>query len=167
MNILTISGSAQKVSSNEKFLKALPSILKGHAFIHFEGLPDLPLFSPERNNKAPEMVLSFRESISNADLVIISTPEYTHNIPAVLKNALEWITYSGELYDKKVLAITYAPSSPRGEKAMQSLIWSLQALNAKIVAELPLYQNELKVSENGELLGEASIQAIKAVFDFI
>lgn len=167
MNILTISGSAQKASSNGKLLKALPAILKGHQFFHVEGLEDFPLFSPERNEHAPALITSFRESIKKVDLVIISTPEYTYNLPAVLKNALEWITSSGEFYDKKVLAITYTPNAPRGEKAMQSLVWSLQALNAKIVAELPLYQSELKVNNQGELLGEPSIEAIKTVIDFI
>ncbi|MGB1317922.1 MAG: NADPH-dependent FMN reductase, partial [Flavobacteriales bacterium] len=104
-----------------------------------------------------------RTKLANSDAVIISTPEYIHNIPAVLKNALEWITESGELHEKPVLAITFTPAAPRGEFAMKSLLQSLSALNAKVVAELPLYRNELPLangslneqSEQYELLAEA------------
>lgn len=167
MNILTISGSANKESSNQRLLKALPSIIPQHEFVHFEGLMDFPLFTPERDKTPSQLVLAFKESIRQADTVIISFPEYIHNMPAVLKNALEWVTASGELYEKKVMLISYTPSAPRGEQAMKSLVWSLQALNAKIIAELPLFQSELKITNEGKLIGDNSIEEIKTVFDFI
>lgn len=167
MNILTVSGSATSDSSNQQLLKSLPSIIKNHTFSHFEGLMDFPLFTTERNNDPAELVLSFKQNIRNSDLVVISFPEYVHNMPAVLKNALEWITSSGELDNKKVLVISFTPSAPRGERAMQSVVWSLQALNAKIIAQLPLYQSELKITKAGELEGDNSIEAIKTVFEFV
>jgi len=167
MNILTISGSAQRGSSNDELLKSFAKFFKQHSFIHFGELMDFPLFTPEGDKHPPEIVLSFKEKIRNADLVIISLPEYIHNITAVLKNALEWITSSGEFYEKKVIAITYTPQAPRGEKAMQSLLASLQALSAKVIAELPLYKSELTITKEGELVGNESIEAIKAVFDFV
>ena len=87
-----------------------------------------------------------------ADAIIISTPAYLLNIPAMLKNALEWLTTSGELEGKRVLPITFTPHPPRGERAMQSLIWSLQALNAHVVTKLALFQSEVKFSDGGEIL---------------
>ena len=167
MKILTISGSAQRDSSNDELLKSFANLFKQHSFIHIGELMDFPLFTPEGDKHPSEIVLSFKEKIRNADLVIISLPEYIHNITAVLKNALEWITSSGELYEKKVIAITYTPHAPRGEKAMQSLLASLQALNAKVIAELPLYKTDLTITKEGELVGKESIEAIKAVFDFV
>ena len=167
MNILTIAGSAQKESQNHQFLKALPTIIANHQFTHFNNITDFPLFNTESDKHPPEIVLAFKQQLTNADLVVISTPEYVYNIPAVLKNALEWITSSGELYDKKVIVITYTPNAPRGEKALQSLLWSLQALNAKVIAELALYQSELKVNKHGQLEGEVSVETLKAIFDFI
>lgn len=166
-NVLTITGSALKESSNHKFLKSLPSIITNFEFVNFDGLIDFPLFTPELDKTPPKIVSNFKQHIQNSDIIVIATPEYTYNIPAVLKNALEWITSSGELYNKKVIAITYTPNAPRGEKAMQSLLWSLQALNANVIAELPLYQSELKVNNNGTLEGTASIENLKALFDFI
>jgi NAD(P)H-dependent FMN reductase len=167
MKILTISGSAQRASSNDQLLMSFAKMFKQHSFTHVGELMDFPLFTPEGDKQPPAIVLSFKEKLRIADLVIISLPEYVHNLPAVLKNGLEWITSSGELYDKKVIAITYTPQAPRGEKAMLSLLWSLQALSAKIIAELPLYKSELTITKEGTLVGNASVEAIKAVFEFI
>jgi chromate reductase len=167
MNILTISGSAQRASSNDNLLNSLAILFTQHHFTHIGELMDFPLFTPEGDRQPPEIVLSFKEKIRNADLVIISFPEYVHNLPAVLKNALEWITSSGEFFDKKLIPISYTPQAPRGEKGMQSLIWSLQALNAKIITELPLYKSELTITKDSKLIGDASLEAIKAVFELI
>lgn len=153
--ILTISGSSSLSSTNTDLLLALAKKFQ-HIPIQHQHLI-LPLFSAD-NDQAPfpESVLAFRQAVAEADGLIISAPEYIHNIPAILKNALEWLTTSGELQAKRVLALTYTPHPPRGEKAMQSLLWSLQALEARVVGQLALYQTELKV-ENGELIGEEEV----------
>lgn len=167
MKILTISGSSQLDSSNARLLKLLPQLVQGHDFVHFEKLMDFPLFTPLADNQPPLQVFEFKRLLAEADMVVISTPEYAHNIPAVLKNAFEWVTSSGEFYEKKVVAITYTPNPPRGKQAMQSMLWTLQALNAKVLAELPLYQSELKILPNGQVEGNASLEAIKIVFDYL
>ena len=91
--------------------------------------------------------MTLREALADATGVIISTPAYLHNLPGVLKNALDWLASSGELYDKPTLVFTLTPTAPRGERARQSLLWSLEALNARVVAEAGLYQSELQLQE--------------------
>lgn len=131
-------------------------------------LIDLPLFDPSLDQHPwPSKVLEWRNSVRQADAIIISTPVYLHNIPAVLKNALEWLTTSGELDGKSVLPITYTPYAPRGEKAMQSLLWSLTALNARIVTSLPLYKTELEINSSGKLVGTESLEMLGAAIDLL
>lgn len=148
--ILAISGSASENSSNEQLLSAIArTFAERFQFEVYERLTTLPLFTPARQKSGiPEAVSELKHLVSEADAVIISTPEYLHNIPAVLKNALEWMTESGELADKPVLPITFTPHEPRGIYAMASLVESLKASKAKVVAELPLFQNEMK-TESG------------------
>ena len=142
MKIVLISGSNRPDSQNIALLSALPSRFKKYKFQLFD-ISELPLFMDKGGDMTyPEVVMKWRQSIEMADLVVICTPEYIHNIPATLKNALEWVTQSGELAFKRVLPITYTPSHPRGEKAMLSLLWSLQALDATIVGQLDLYQSD-------------------------
>ncbi|WP_367388318.1 NADPH-dependent FMN reductase [Lewinella sp. LCG006] len=164
MHILTLSGSARPGSSNQKLLEAIAMAFPDYHFSHFAGLAELPLFLPDLDHAPwPQPVVEWRAALQSATAVIITTPEYIHNLPALLKNALEWIASSGELVGKPVLPITFTPNMPRGERAMQSLVWSLGALDARIVAELPLYQNELiregqhllLPAEEQEMIGEA------------
>lgn len=146
MRIVAISGSASEKSSNSELLKAVRShFSEDYSLEIIDNLRDFPLFRPEDLEKnLPNILKRFKRELEDADAVIICTPEYTHNIPAVLKNALEWITASGELADKNVLPITFTPHEPRGEYAMQSLLNSLKTMNAKIVTQMPLYKSEVE-----------------------
>lgn len=72
-------------------------------------------------------------------------------MPAALKNALEWLVAGGEMSQTKVIPITLTPHEPRGKKAMQSLCWTLGALNATIPTKLTLYRADIIYQTNGVL----------------
>lgn len=166
--ILTISGSSRTDSSNTKLLDALSEIFSHLAIERYPNLDKLPLFRAEDDHHPwPAAVLDWRKKMADCDTLIISTPEYIHNLPALIKNALEWLTSSGELAQKRVLAITFTPHPPRGEKAMQSLLWSLQALDAHIVGKLPLYQNEITFDENGIKMDAETLEVLKMAMSMI
>jgi len=162
MKILTISGSSRSDSANTRLLISLPTLFPNHTFQHYHQINQLPLFQADAD-KHPwhAAVLAWRAAISEADAIIISIPEYIHNMPALIKNALEWVTASGELAQKRVLAMIFTPHAPRGEKAMQSLLWSLQALNANVVVSLPLYQNELEFDAKGHFTDNEMVEMLK------
>ena len=168
MEILTISGSAREGSGNHRLLAALPDCCPGATFRHYHALDKIPLFTAIQD-RAPwdEEVLKWRKAVSESDALIISTPEYIHNLPALIKNALEWLTSSGEMQHKPVLPITFTPHEPRGEKAMQSLLWSLQALDARVVVQLPLYQNEVAFDEQGKLVMNEAAEMLIAAVDLL
>ena len=126
-------------------------------------LSDLPLYLADQESALiNDPVIQFRNSISRANAVLISTPEYIHNIPAILKNALEWLTESGEMNNKRTLPIIYAPHEPRGAKALISLEQSLIALNAQVISTLQLYQNELIIDKDLEMSGSFSLELVDA-----
>lgn len=153
MHLLTVSGSTRLDSTNTALLKALPAFLPNKKFLHFEHLTSLPLYTVATDkNPLPSSVILWRKAVREASGIIFSTPEYIHNLPAVLKNALEWLTTSGELVGKPVLPMTYLPNEPRGEKSMTSLTWSLKALDSNVVAALPLYQTSLEIKD-GKITG--------------
>lgn len=168
MKIVTISGSARQESSNTKLLNHLIGLSTKLEF-HHSALPrELPLFTADtEGSQNSEIVLAWRRELREADGVIICIPEYIFNMPALIKNALEWIAASGELVGKKVLAMTLTPNEPRGEKAMQSLLWSLQALDANIVASLAIYQTEISYSSRGILEGEGAVILKEALDLFV
>ena len=150
MPILTISGSSRADSINKRLLENLPHLINNRSFYFFEGIKDLPLFNADNDDGTiPVSVVEWRKAVKDSEAIIICTPEYIFNLPSVLKNALEWVTSSGEFQHKAVLPITFTPHPPRGEKSMQSLLWSLQALDTRIVASLSLYQSDIEIDDEG------------------
>jgi len=162
MQVLTISGSARVDSSNIKLLNAIALLSPQFHFHHYQKLYQLPLFLAD-DDKAPfaKTVLTWRNEVKQADALIIATPEYLHGIPALLKNALEWLSSSGELFEKPVLPITFTPHPPRGEKAMQALLNTLDALKARVVGQLDLYKNDVKFDKDGKLINNETIELLK------
>ena len=150
MKVLCVCGSAAKDSSNRLLIESIKTAFQEeYQFDSIENIREFPLFRPEDvSGEISKSVLEFKSKLVKSDAVLISTPEYSHNIPAVLKNALEWITSSGELDQKPVLAITFTPHEPRGKWAMESLLFTLKALNAQIVTQLPLYKTDVDIKNN-------------------
>jgi len=170
--ILLINGSAGSNSSNGRLLEAMAlkySNNKERRLVLYDSdLNLLPLFSPDKDISPLHIgVQKWRQTVAKSQAMIISTPVYIYNIPAVLKNALEWLATSGELLGKPVLAMTYTPHPPRGEKAMTSLLQSLSALDARIVGQCSLYQNELTITEEKKLEGEGSIEILNAAIELL
>lgn len=140
MKLLTLSGSTRPGSSTLRLLKALSLSAPQFDWMQGPSLDTLPLFTPERLAQGkPASCVVLAKAVQQADVVIIATPEYAFNMPAALKSALEWCVESGEFSRKQVIAITSTPNEPRGEKCMQSLSWTLQALDANVLVEVPIY----------------------------
>ena len=149
MNILTISGSMRPDSSNVWLLNFIGKHFKKHSFFLFD-ISSIPMFDPRMlQAELPAQVMEWKKAVINSDAIIITTPEYIFNIPAQLKSALEWFAASGELVGKRTLPITFTPHPPRGEKAMQSLLWCLQALDANVITSLELHKTEITFDNDG------------------
>jgi NAD(P)H-dependent FMN reductase len=94
-------------------------------------LAELPPFSPDiDDDRVPAAVASFRGSLLACDAVVISSPEYAHGVPGVLKNALDWVVGSGELVDKPIALIN---ASGRATHAWASLKETLTVMSAHVI----------------------------------
>ena len=96
MKIFGICGSLRKNSSNAQLLKAAQIFLNKHRWSSLY-LDELPYFDPDQqfSEKTLELVKEMRKLASGSDLILISTPEYAHGVPGLLKNALEWLFCEG------------------------------------------------------------------------
>ncbi|NJC25448.1 NADPH-dependent FMN reductase [Neolewinella antarctica] len=149
---LLVSGSPHPASANSRLLDAFAALDPASAYKSADYLADLPVFQPALDKSPiPEIVTRWRREVGVAEAVIVCTPAYLHNIPGVLKNALDWLASSGELNAVPTIAMTFTPGPPRGARAMQSLLWSLTALNARVLTSAELYQSDAIWADNGEL----------------
>jgi NAD(P)H-dependent FMN reductase len=148
MQILAISGSLRAASTNTVLLNAAAALAPENLkIIVYAGLADLPHFNPDLDNDAPEAVKNFRSQLAKSAGVIISSPEYAHGVPGVLKNALDWLVASGELYEKPIALFS---ASPRATFAQASLTLTLSVMSVRLIEEasivLPLLGKKLDES---------------------
>ena len=111
MQILAISGSLRDASTNTALLKAVAALVPEDVTLNlYDVLGDLPPCNPNVDKDPPHAaVADFRSQLRQSARVIFSTPEYAHGVPGVLKNALDWVVASGELYNKPVALFGASP----------------------------------------------------------
>ena len=160
-NILAISGSTRKDSSNESILQSIKYLYRDDAeVLIYNGIAELPHFNPDPNiEEVPLPVIKFRELVDQADGVIICSPEYVFSLPAVLKNALEWTVATVVFSDKPVGLII---ASGLGEKAYEQLILIMKTLQSKIGenATLLLQGVRSKIYADGKITDVKTLKEI-------
>ena len=109
VTILLISGSTRPGSTNSAALRTAAGLpLPAVAATLWERLPDVPAFVPEDVTEPAAAVTDLRGRLTEADAVVFCTPEYAGTLPGSLKNAIDWLVGSGELYRKPVAWINVA-----------------------------------------------------------
>ncbi|MBI3675953.1 MAG: NAD(P)H-dependent oxidoreductase [Proteobacteria bacterium] len=157
MKCFAISGSLRAQSGNTALLEALKRFAPPSVAVEiFHELELIPPFNPDRENQEPPAAVAhFRESLKNADVVLFSTPEYAHGVPGVLKNALDWVVGSGELYEKPIAILQ--TSTTRGANALASLKATLAIMRTKL-----LLQTVLEPGANGTFENADAVRAALA-----
>lgn len=145
MKILALSGSLRAASSNTAALRAAALLAPaGVEIAVYASLGDLPHFNPDLEDSEPAVVTEFRARVREADGLMISSPEYAHGVPGVMKNALDWLVGGSEFIDMPVALIN---ATPPATWAQASLTETLTVMSAHIVAgasiSLPLRGRKL------------------------
>lgn len=126
----------------------------------FEELSEIPHFNPDFTDNAPVEVINFRNEISNADAVLICTPEYVFSLPGSLKNALEWCVSTTVFSNKQVGLIT---ASASGEKGHEELILVMKTILAKFNDDNTLLIQGIrgKINEAGDIIDKDTLKNLK------
>ncbi|MDX3434214.1 NAD(P)H-dependent oxidoreductase [Streptomyces sp. ME01-18a] len=132
--ILLLSGSLRTSSSNESVLRTAQIVAPSHVrTVRYDGLAGLPHFNPDDDtDPLPAPVAELRAAISEADAVLICTPEYAGTLPGSFKNLLDWTVGGIEICDKPVAWVN-AAAPGRGEGAEATLREVLGYTGADIV----------------------------------
>jgi chromate reductase, NAD(P)H dehydrogenase (quinone) len=149
MKIIGISGSLRTTSLSTALLNAGATLAPPSVeLMVYDGIGNLPHFNPELDKESvPPAVSDFRSQLNSSAGVVISTPEYAHGIPGVLKNALDWLVASGEFCEKPVALFS---ASPYARFAHASLIETLTVMMARLIPDAFINVSSRWGSENGE-----------------
>lgn len=170
MKYLAIVGTNSDVSTNRMLLQFMQKHFSAEAEIEVYEIKDLPAFmEPDEDSEVPEKVTELSAKILNADGVIIATPEYDHAIPAVLKSALEWISYTSQaLTDKPVLIVGASHGTLGSSRAQAHLRQILDSpeLAARIMpsSEFLLGKSQGAFDISGKLIYADKLLELEEIF---
>lgn len=172
MKILGFAGSLREGSYNKKVVKfALKLTRELHTETEFLDLRDLeipPYDGDLEQTIFPESVKKFKEKIRSANVVLISSPEYNHASPGVLKNALNWSSrpYGDAAFEGKLVGLmTASPGNRGGAMALIDLKNSFVEMGAKIYPLTVSVPNIINVmDEQGNITDPKLVERIK---DFV
>jgi chromate reductase len=137
VRIVGISGSLRKASFNTALLKLLAEKSASPINIQVVTLNDIPLYNEDLDTATGvSAVNALKRLISSCDGVLISTPEYNHGIPGVLKNALDWLSRPSPascFKEKPVSIISASKAFTGGVRAQYQLREALIAIQAQLV----------------------------------
>ena len=171
MRILAIAGSLRDGSTSSALARALVGLAPpGSEVAMFDGLADVPPFDADQDQEGdvpPPAVAKLRTALTDADAVVLVTPEYAFGVPGILKNALDWTVASGDFAGKPTAAISSSPSELGGDKAHAALLLTLRAMQSRLVAGggLIVPQVRKKLDGAGRLTDPATIAAVRAMLN--
>src|SRR5690625_328538 len=170
MNFIAIVGTNSDNSTNRNLLQFIQKNFADKVNIEICEIKDLPVFNKPKSQEPPEEVEKIANKIIEADGVIISTPEYNHSIPAVLKNAFEWFTFTTRPFIDKPVMITGASygrlGSSRAQQHLRQILDSPE-IKARIMpsSEFLLGESLQAFDESGNLKDQDKIEELEEILD--
>ncbi len=142
-NILTLVGSLRAASVNRQLAElATESAPDDVTLTIYEGLDQLPFYNEDLDTQTPPAaVVALRTAAAQADAALIVTPEYNGTIPAVIKNAIDWLSRpwgASDLKDKPVAVIGSAAGRFGGVWAHDETRKSLGIAGPRVVESITL-----------------------------
>lgn len=92
-HVIGISGSLRRASFNSALLRAAQQLLPSGSQLDIASIRDIPLYDGDVEAQGiPASVQNLKNSVMQADALLLVTPEYNNSMPGVLKNAIDWLS---------------------------------------------------------------------------
>lgn len=120
-HVLVLVGSLRADSVNKQIAETAASLTpESSTAVVYEALAEVPFYNEDIDveGAVPAAALDLRAAAERATAVLLVTPEYNGTIPAVLKNAIDWLSrpYGASAVSNKPVAVISASPSGNGAK---------------------------------------------------
>ncbi|MDP2772219.1 MAG: NAD(P)H-dependent oxidoreductase [Nocardioides sp.] len=163
--IVALVGSLRADSLNRRIAEALRDQAPEGVVIEIaQDLETLPFYNEDLDaSDTPAAALALRDLVGGADAVLAVTPEYNGTMPAVLNNAIDWLSrpYGVAALSGKPFGVVGATPTPYGGKwAHADAVRSAGVAGAVVVDGAVHSQSAIDVNvlEDADILGR--LQAV-------
>src|SRR5699024_2118499 len=152
MKIVGLVGSNADFSYNRLLLDFNSKKIKQLKEVDVKDIKDIPMFNQSEDQTNSEPIQHLNKKISEADGVIIATPEYNHSIPSALQSVIEWLSFNLHPLDGKPVMIVGASYDVQGSSRAQ--LHLRQVLDAPGVNAVVMPGNEFLLGQVHEAFDE-------------
>lgn len=173
IRLAAISGSLRAASANTAVLRTLQDMMPASVEMNLLPIGALPLYNQDLDRPEPlPEVAEFKQTIAQADGLVICTPEYNFGVPGVLKNALDWASrpaFASPLKGKPVVMMSASPAFTGGARAHSQLRETLSGALGRVLARPPVVIAGVNTKlQQGRLADETNLKfALEAVIDLV
>ena len=149
--IAVLVGSLCSDSVNRKLAQILAEQApEGVTVDILDGLGEIPFYNEDIDNasQVPAPAAALRDRVAAADRVLAVTPEYNGTMPAVLNNAIDWLSRpygAGALVGKPFGVVGATPTPYGGKWAHADTARSAGIAGAIVVEDVTVSQSALEV----------------------
>lgn len=148
--VTVLVGSLRADSANRKLAETLHNLApEGVELRIAENLDHLPFYNEDLDGaNAPAAAVALRQQVAESDRLLVVTPEYNATIPAVINNAIDWLSRpygEGAIVGKPFGAIGVTPTPYGGKWAHEDARRSAKIAGAHVVEEVDFSQSTLEV----------------------
>ncbi len=170
MKILAFVGTNADFSYNRLLLRFMKKHFKQMADIEIYEVGKLPPFSVDTPLSEQTEVWKLKQKVKEADGLVFSTPEYDHGIPAVLKSAIEWLSYKTKVLSEKpamIVGVAYGrQASARSQVQMWQILISPDCNTNLIPGNEVLIGNVRNTfAKDGRLVDQEAIDNLEKCFE--
>ncbi|GAA2632124.1 NADPH-dependent FMN reductase [Streptomyces vastus] len=144
VRILALVGSLRAGSHNRQLAEtAVKHAPAGVEITLFEGLAEVPFYNEDIDveGSVPEAAARLRAVAGHVDAFLLFSPEYNGTMPAVLKNAIDWLSRpygAGAISGKPVAAVGTAFGQYGGVWAQDDVRKSAGVAGATVLQDVKL-----------------------------
>jgi NAD(P)H-dependent FMN reductase len=160
VRVAVLVGSLRADSLNRRIAEMLQAQAPAGVELRIvEGLGDLPFYNEELDaGTAPAAATALREAVAASDRVLAITPEYNGTMPAVLNNAIDWLSRPygrGAIVGKPFAAVGATPTPYGGKWSHEHARHSARIAGAAVVEQVVVSQPALE----GDILADPEVVA--------
>ena len=170
--VAVLVGSLRADSVNRKLAELLrDQAPDGVTLDLVDGLEGLPFYNEDLDGTdVPANAAALRERVGGADRVLAVTPEYNGTMPAVLNNAIDWLSRpygAGALVGKPFGVLGTTPTPYGGKWSHADALRSATIAGAVVVEDVTVSQSSIDVDvlSDPEVLGKLHT-AVARLVDF-
>ena len=148
--VIVLVGSLRADSVNRQLAETLADLApEGVEFRIAENLDQVPFYNEDIDGAdVPAAAAALRQQVAASDRVLVVTPEYNATIPAVVNNAIDWLSRpygEGAITGKPFGAIGVTPTPYGGKWAHEDARRSAKIAGAHVVEAVDFSQSSLEV----------------------